>query len=266
MGEERERLRATFDEVAALYDEARPGYPAALFDDLAGLSGIEAGGRVLEIGCGTGQATGELARRGFEVVCVELGERLAAVARRNLERYPRARVLRAAFEEWPVEEGAYDLVLSATAWHWLDPHSRCERAGRALRSGGALGLFWNDHVRGPSDTGFFDEVQGVYEREAPELTGGYTGLPLPEEVRSTVAEEIEASGLYGRVEARRYVWEAEYDAASYIRLLNTYSGDLALDGPTRERLHGGIAELMHSRYGGRVRKGYVSTLYMARRL
>jgi SAM-dependent methyltransferase len=81
---DRARRRWTFDEAAGLYDRARPGYPAALFDDLVELTGIGPGSRVLEIGSGTGQATGPLAERGCRVVAVELGPRLAAVARRNL--------------------------------------------------------------------------------------------------------------------------------------------------------------------------------------
>jgi ubiquinone/menaquinone biosynthesis C-methylase UbiE len=56
------RLRSTFDAVATLYDEARPGYPERLFDDLASLSGTGPGAKkVLEIGCGTAQATVPLA-------------------------------------------------------------------------------------------------------------------------------------------------------------------------------------------------------------
>ena len=57
MAEERNRLRKIFDEAAPLYDEARPGYPDELFDDVVSLSGIPFEGRILEIGCGTGQAT-----------------------------------------------------------------------------------------------------------------------------------------------------------------------------------------------------------------
>jgi ubiquinone/menaquinone biosynthesis C-methylase UbiE len=64
MTEERNRLRATFDQVAPLYDEAHPTYPEELFDDVVSLSGIPPGGRILEIGCGTGQATVLFARRG----------------------------------------------------------------------------------------------------------------------------------------------------------------------------------------------------------
>src|SRR2546428_15528 len=80
---------------------AGPGSPAALFSDLAELACIGPGCRVLEIGCGTGQATIPLAERGCEIVCVELGPSLAAVARRKLARFGSVRVEVAAFEAWP---------------------------------------------------------------------------------------------------------------------------------------------------------------------
>jgi ubiquinone/menaquinone biosynthesis C-methylase UbiE len=63
MAEARDRLRTIFDEAVSLYDEVRPGYPEDLFDDVISLSGIPAGGRILEIGCGTGQATVPVAKR-----------------------------------------------------------------------------------------------------------------------------------------------------------------------------------------------------------
>ena len=171
MAEERDRLRTTFDEAASLYDEVRPGYPEDLFDDIVSLSGIPAGGRILEIGCGTGQATVPLARRGYRIQCIELGENMAAVARRNLERYPNAEVRTGAFEESFLQEGAFDLAVSATAFHWLDPAVAYPKAARALRDGGSLALFWNVHVHSDASEGFFEAAQRIYEREAPRDLG-----------------------------------------------------------------------------------------------
>ncbi len=74
---ERERLSQTFDRAAESYDRIRPDYPEALFDDLTALAGLRPGDHLLEVGCGTGQATLPLARRGFRVTCVELGAGLA---------------------------------------------------------------------------------------------------------------------------------------------------------------------------------------------
>src|SRR5215216_714323 len=136
MAEGRDRLRTTFDEAAAIYDEVRPGYPEGLFDDVVSPSGIPAGGRILEIGCGTGQATVPFARRGYRILCIELGENMATVARRNLEGYPQAEVRTGAFEEWPLQEGAFDLAISATAFHWLDPALAYPKVARSLREGG----------------------------------------------------------------------------------------------------------------------------------
>ncbi|MBA2692362.1 MAG: class I SAM-dependent methyltransferase [Rubrobacter sp.] len=124
MTDERSRLRATFDGAALLYDEARPGSPDALFDDVVSLSGIPSGGRILEIGCGTGQATAPFARRGYRILCVELGGNLAAVARRNLAAHPKVEVRTGDFEEYPLRENYFDLAVSATAFHWLDNSTR----------------------------------------------------------------------------------------------------------------------------------------------
>src|SRR5215472_17585202 len=91
----------TFDEIAELYDSARPYYREELFDDLFSYAGIAPeNARVLEIGPGPGRATESLARRGAEIVGVELGDNLARIARRKLAAFPRVRILTANFETW----------------------------------------------------------------------------------------------------------------------------------------------------------------------
>ena len=84
--DERLRKRATFDEIAEHYLRGRPPYLPFVIDDVVELSGLGPGSRIVEIGCGTGQATAGLAERGIDVTCVELGSRLAEVARRELAR------------------------------------------------------------------------------------------------------------------------------------------------------------------------------------
>src|SRR5918995_6583381 len=140
MAGESNRLRTTFDEAASLYDEVRPGYPGDLFDDVVWLSGIPAGGKILEIGCGTGQATVPFARRGYSILCIELGQNMAAVARGNLEGFARTEVRTGDFEKWPLQEAAFDLAISATAFHWLDPEVAYPKVARILRHDGSLAL------------------------------------------------------------------------------------------------------------------------------
>jgi SAM-dependent methyltransferase len=97
----RERLRRTFDAVAEEYQDARPEYPAALYEALISLTGVTAGvDELCEVGCASGKATLPLARRGFAIRCVELGGALAAEARRNLAGFGRVRVEHSDFESW----------------------------------------------------------------------------------------------------------------------------------------------------------------------
>ncbi len=257
-------LRETFDRDAWLYDQARPGYPAALIEDVITLANLAPSGSILEIGCGTGQATLPFAERGYSLLAIELGANLAAVARHKLASFPNAQVWVGAFEDWPVSEAAFDLCISATAFHWLDPAISYPKVARALRPGGTIALFWNEHVRAAHSQGFFEAAQEVYRREAPEI---FIDQPMlrAADVEEPVATQMEATGLFGPATVRRYVWEQAYDADSYLQVLSTYSGHIALHPAVRTRLFGGIRALIDTQYGGQIRKGYLSLLYVARK-
>jgi len=102
---------------------------------LIALAQLPTAARLLEIGCGTGIATVPLAEREFRFVCVELGEGLAAVARRKLGSFPAVEVVTAAFETWEPAEANFDAVVSFTAFHWIEPDIRYEKSARLLRPG-----------------------------------------------------------------------------------------------------------------------------------
>ena len=203
MADERTLLRTTFERAAWLYDEARPGYPEELFDDAVELSGIPPGGRILEIGCGTGKATMPFARRGYRVQCIELGEQLAAVAREKLGDYPDVTVETGDFEDWPVEEAAFDLAFAATAFHWIDPAVGYPKLARVVKPGGAIAIFRHEHVQSEMSDGFFESVQGFY-REVGLDKNDEVGLLWPDEFPDH-ASEIDRSGRFGPVQVRRYV-------------------------------------------------------------
>jgi tRNA1(Val) A37 N6-methylase TrmN6 len=89
-----------FDSVAGLYDKVRIGYPAALFKDILSYGGEPPVKRVLEIGCGTGQATIPLAQAGIALICIEPGTQLAERARRHLSAFCNVEIVCARFEDW----------------------------------------------------------------------------------------------------------------------------------------------------------------------
>lgn len=256
------RLRTMFDHVPEVYDRARPGYPAPLVHDLVALTGIGTGSPVLEIGPGTGQLTVPLARLGCRITAVELGARLAAVARRNLAAFPDAEVIVADFDEWALPDEPFAAVVSATAFHWLDPTTRAHKAADALRAGGWLATVATRHIIGGT-TAFFDDEQACYERWYPAARVGFR-LPTAGEVPSDGAELL-TSGRFASVVFRRYEGDVEYTTAAYIDRLLTYAGTLALDAASRKALLQNIVSLIDARYDGKVTKRYLYELRVARR-
>ena len=258
----RTQPRESFDGAAELYDAARPDYPAELIDDLIELADLQPGADLLEIGCGTGQATRALARRGFRIVAVELGENLARVAQRSLAGFPEVRVMNAAFEEWDPGEARFDLVFAATAWHWLDPAVRYQTVATALRPGGAL-AFWSAlHAFPDGFDPFFTEIQQVYD-EIGESYEGPWPPPPPEDVADE-SSEIEASGLFEDVRVRRYVWERSYTSEQYLALLDTFSGHRLMQLAARDHLYEQIRTRIAQRPDRRVRRHWYSILHVAR--
>ena len=173
MTRRREVLRAGFDQAAEDYQRTRPVCPPQLFDDLIDLAGLEAGDRLLEIGCGTGQATVPLAERGLSVTAVELGAELAAIARRRLAGFPAVDVVTSAFEDWPTQDATFDAVVAVSSLHWIDPRLRYAKPHGLLTARRVMavdGRLWAQPV---NPDPFWTDVQADYR------AAGYEGSPPP---------------------------------------------------------------------------------------
>ena len=240
-------LKTTFNTASTLYEEVRPGYPEALIRDVVDLSGIKSHSRILEIGCGTGKATRPFAERGYELVCLDIGADLIAVAKEKLKAFPNVSFVREAFEKWQSEE-RFDLIISATAFHWVDPKGRYLKASEVLKSAGFLAVFSNQHVR--KDEGFFAEVQELYDRYYPPLTTN----------RPTHATNFPGVEAFQDPIKRVYPWKRIYSSEQYIKLLNTYSDHIALPDKNKHLLFEGIVNLIETKYDGQITKHYAAVL------
>jgi SAM-dependent methyltransferase len=224
----RRELRGGFDADAETYDRTRPVCPDALFDDLVRLAGLRPGDRVVEIGCGTGQATVPLAERGLAVTAVELGPALAEVARRKTARFPGVRVITSSFEDWQDTEAApVRAVAVFNALHWVDPAVRYAKPAALLPAGGALVVVGCHWTRPADAEPFWSDVQEDYQAV------GFAGSPPPP------PEQVgrwhfpgEARAYFDEVASCRYPFRWSYTAADYLAQLATQSGTRAL-GPGR---------------------------------
>ncbi|HEY7217693.1 MAG TPA: class I SAM-dependent methyltransferase [Candidatus Binatia bacterium] len=213
--------RLSYDEIAGAYDRARPSYPDALVDDILTFAQMPQAGRVLEIGCGTGQATRSFAARGLRLVCLEPAPAVAQIARQRLQSFHLVEVIGETFEGWPVERDAFDLIFSATAFHWVRRDVRFLKAAQALRVGGTLAIF--NAVPSPQTSLLPDGVKNVMKRVP--LSNNSPQWPFERQFSECSAFE--------RVEKCDYMTKRFYDAQGLEDLLRTLNRFRTL--PTQEQ-------------------------------
>src|SRR6185437_16871718 len=118
-------------------------------------------------------------------------------------RYDRARpggteVEVARFEDWDPAGRAFDAVVAAQAWHWVDPVAGAAKAAAALRPGGRLAVLWNAFDPPP---GLRAAFTALFQRVMPGSPGGnYWARPALDAYRvmgGRAADGIRAAGAFG---------------------------------------------------------------------
>jgi len=271
-----------FDEVADEYDRHRPTYPDVLIDRACEVAGIETGAPVLEIGCGTGQLTRSLLRRGLRVTAVEPGPHLIARARAHLAEAGEVQFVNARLEDAALPPAHFRAVFSASGIHWIDPDVSWRRAADALVDGGILALvsyFGLDEPRSATDQ---RALRNALARIAPDLAAAWPRYRNLDRTlagvaarRSNVSEVWAWLGSYeiARAYAARLFCEAnvatmparlEHTSDALNRLLGTMSFWARLSPRQRDAL---VADnhAIHQRLGRPIRSSTVACLVTARR-
>jgi SAM-dependent methyltransferase len=250
--------RASFDSAVEIYDEIRPGYPPAMFDDLFGLLPVRP--LIVEVGPGTGQATRDLLSRGAVVDAVELGPAMAAKLREVL---PSAdlRVMVGDFEHVELPPRGADAVFSATAFHWIAPTAQLDRPAAILRARGIVAIVDLMQVDSPDDAGFFAAVQPIYERHGQ----GHVGPPPPArvDVDPPIRHALDRDPRFADVEVRHFDWNQTYTATGYRKLMLSYSVTRMMAEVARDRLLDDVEAFVREHFDGQVTRPLVVTLTTA---
>ena len=137
-----------FDVTADAYLRFMGRYSEPLAARFADLAGVRPGQRALDVGCGPGALTAELAGRlGADAVsAVEPSAPFAAAARQRL---PGVDIRRAAAEHLPFGDGVFDVTLAQLVVHFMaDPVAGLREMGRVTRPGGMVAACVWDHAGG----------------------------------------------------------------------------------------------------------------------
>jgi SAM-dependent methyltransferase len=154
----------TFDQTAEIYEQARPGWPAAAVDHVAREAGLEPTATVLDLGAGTGKLTRVLVERFERVIAVEPLDGMRAVLESVV---PHAEVFAGKAEAIPLADDSVDAVFSGEAFHWFDGERALAEIARVLRPRGGLALLWNVPGR-PTEPSIGAAGELVNTRGSPE--------------------------------------------------------------------------------------------------
>jgi SAM-dependent methyltransferase len=213
--DEDERLRrgSSFGSVAHAYAEHRPGYPDSA---VRWALGPAAGGRVLDLGAGTGKLTQVLLSMGARVTAVEPDPDMLGELRR---RFPRARALDGSAEEIPLPDASVDAVLCGQAMHWFNMSRAIPEIARVLVSGGPLAGLWN------ADD---DRVEWVAQLQEVAQGAAAPSLSRRRAEAAHFAADQFGTAWFGQVERSEFPYGMVMTAESLVALILTHSKMLVM--------------------------------------
>lgn len=238
-------LEWTFNTVPVLYENMRPGYTDALYQRIFDYIPVNASSNVAEVGIGAGQATLPILQTGCKLTAIEYGERLSALCREKFKDYPNFSVITGKFEDVDFKPASYDLVFSASAFHWIPEEIGYPKVFSMLKSGGVFARFANHPFVDKGRKELCDEIQKLYA-----VYMNSTSRPV-EYSRKMAEKQAEIASAYGfeRIECELYQRKRTFSAKEYTALLGTYSDHIALEESKRMEFFLKIEHAIN-RYGG----------------
>jgi ubiquinone/menaquinone biosynthesis C-methylase UbiE len=130
-----------FDAHAAAddYDVFTPEANARIIAAFQRLTGLPAGARIADLGCGSGAFTERLRQAGYRAMGIDISPKLIAVGK---SKYPGLDLVEGDVEHLPFPDGSFDgVLLSGLVHHFPDPARCAAETFRILRSGGHFMAF-----------------------------------------------------------------------------------------------------------------------------
>lgn len=228
-----------FQGAAESYARYRPKRPKALFDFLVTRFALDRTIRVLDLGCGTGNASFPLAPHVGEVVAMDPDPDMIRVARdlAASQGLGNVRLYQAGSEDLSADLGPFRLVVMGESFHWMNRDQVLGDLYSLVEEGGGVALIGPAH-------GFVligeapPKPKSPWEQVADEMVRRYVGQRRrhprsnPDEPRheQAIARSQFRIGEYHEFESERH-----FEAADVIGLLYSMSGNLGAQLGARSR-------------------------------
>ena len=245
-------LRNIFGSDAENYDRFRPRYTNELFEFISANTKNK---NALEIGSGSGQATEWFLNHDYSVTCCEISSDFCDFLKEKYKNYP-ITVENLPFEDFKGENESFDLIFSATAFHWVDKDIGFQKLYDLLKKGGTAALFWNVPYGAYDNEALFNDIQKAYNSDRKWESE-------PKEKYGFCIEYLEK---YHFADIEKHIFRGVRKLTSdeYISLLETYSDHKSMEKSKKEELYKNIASAIE-KHGGYINILDNIELYLARR-
>ncbi len=264
--EEREG-RSLFGLNPAGYDQVRPPYPDSFFSLLIEQGALFPGAVTLEIGPGNGLATRVLMAQGAHPLTL-------VEPNRGFERMLNSlsaqvdvdiQLVQAAFEDAVLPPASYDLVVAATAYHWLNPKTRVEKIANLLKPMGYVALLWNVFGTLHKDDPFHEATKTLLAHLSKSPSDSSDTIPFGLDRQNREGEFMHS----GKFEVRSYVeiqWTLQLDTAQVGLLYEGFSSIARLPALERTEILDQIMTIAGTQFHGLVNRNMTSVLYLFQRM
>lgn len=255
----------TFDTAVSNYDKMRPGYVDEIYQAIFKYVPIDENSNVVEVGSGSGQATLPVLKTGCKLTAVEYGENFSELLKSKFKAFPMFSVVTGKFEEVSLEEEAFDLIFSATAFHWVPEKEGYEKVFRMLKKGGAFARFANRPRNCQNEPELGEEIQELYNEYYNKQHNIKSGTK-----KWFTEEDAKAISLipekYGFTDIKYFLFYRErvFTASEYTKLLGTYSDHIAIEENIRKEFFSKIEDAIN-RDGGTITISDTLDLELARK-
>ena len=238
-------LETTFNSVCTEYDRWRPNYVKELYDDIFNVKEITSSSNVLEVGIGTGQATLPILETGCSLTAIELGDQLAEFSKYKFKNYSKMNVKNLAFQDFECPPNSFDLIFSATAFHWIPEDIGYTKIFDMLKRGGVFARFANHPYKDKKRNNIHIAFENIYAKYMP---GSLAGDEYSEENAKNIAD-IASKYEFIDISYRLYHRTRTFTADEYTSLLGTYSDNIAIEETIRIKFFDEIRDAINDNGG-----------------
>ncbi len=255
----------TFDTVASAYEKFRPGYTDGLYKMIFDYIMLDNSCYAVEIGIGGGQATLPFLKMGCNLTAVEPGRHFSALCKEKFKEYYNFNIVTNKFEDMDFPDDTYDLVYSASAFHWIPEGTGYTKVFSMLKSGGAFARFANHPYCSKDNVPLSEEIDKIYGEyyykfynRKQEVMEEYDGEQAVQ--RARIAEK------YGFMDIKYALFHRTrtFSAKEYSALLGTYSDHIAVEEGIRKAFFSKIEDAVNN-HGGSITLYDTIDLQLARK-